>query len=147
MKIGYILDCNLSNHSGFLFFLFLSTIQHLFCNDKFHYHYEEYNRHGQINLNNFFCLFFTSLQVGTLNCHYLFSHNHVSKRSADYSHQHHRLLANDEQVNFVVVVVFVYFEIIWISYLKNFFSTWKNEMLIFSVLFSCSISQMMMIPI
>ncbi|KAH7643737.1 furin-like protein [Dermatophagoides farinae] len=40
-------------------------------------------------------------KVGTLNCHYLFSHNHVSKRSADYSHQHHRLLANDEQVHWV----------------------------------------------
>ncbi|KAI2798926.1 peptidase S8 [Blomia tropicalis] len=41
------------------------------------------------------------VSIGNLDCHYLFSHQHVTKRSTEYSHDHHRILAQDDQVHWV----------------------------------------------
>ena len=43
----------------------------------------------------FYCLL---KQIGSLDGHYLFVHNRIEKRSAEYSHNHHSNLKSESQV-------------------------------------------------
>ncbi|XP_054159590.1 endoprotease bli-like [Oppia nitens] len=49
------------------------------------------NRHG----------FHSVGKIGSMDCHYLLKHNHISKRSTDYSHSHHSRLSQDNDVLWV----------------------------------------------